>query len=109
MIAGRRTRILLGLVAVAALVGCATVGREFPSGKVNDIKIGQTSRSDIFDMFGRPYQKGVEDGQLTWSYSHYKYSVGGETKTRTLKVRFDNQDRVASYSYDSNFPNEILE
>lgn len=108
MIAGRRTRILLGLVAVAALVGCA-VGKEFKTNRVNDIKIGQTSRSDVFDMFGRPYQKGVEDGQLTWTYSHYKYGIGSKTKTQTLKIRFDNQDRVSSYSYDSNVPGEILE
>ncbi len=105
----REFGILAGILVVAVALGCATVGRDFPAGKVNEIKNGQTSKSDVFNLFGSPFQKGVEDGQLTWTYTYNKYSIGGETKTRTLKIRFDNQDRVASYSYDSNFSNEILE
>lgn len=101
---------LLAVVAVTVLViGCASVGSEFQSNRVNDIKIGQSTKSDVFNMFGRPYSKGVENGDQTWTYVDYRYTMGKATKSRDLKVIFDKNDRVKSYTYNTNFPNEFIE
>lgn len=92
---------LLGLLAYTA--GCATVGHEFSPARVPQITIGQTTKSDIRLMFGEPYRRGIDDGDSTWTYVHYKFRLFGEhMKTRDLLIRWDKEERVRSYSYNSN-------
>ena len=36
-------------------------------------------------MFGLPYRRGIEDGDSTWTYLHYKVRLFGEhMRTRDL-------------------------
>lgn len=84
--------------------GCATVGRDFPAQRVAEIKIGETTKSDLLAQYGRPYRRGVEDGDSTWTYVHYKLRlVFGKTATRDLYIRFDG-NRVRSYTYNADVP-----
>lgn len=103
---------LIGLTVLTAglLAACATVGGEFDSSNVSEIRTGQTTKSDVFNMFGRPTMKGLEDGQVTWTYVDYQYrpNLFGGSKGRELKVTFDKNDRVVSYSYNTNMPNEVI-
>jgi outer membrane protein assembly factor BamE (lipoprotein component of BamABCDE complex) len=93
---------LVGLLGTLA-GGCATVGHSFPPGKVEEIEIGRTSKSQLLGLFGLPYRRGVEDGDSTWTYVHYKFRLFGEhMRTRDLYVRFDPSGRVKSFSYNSN-------
>jgi len=95
--------ILIGTILLS-LSGCATVGREFPVGPVATIKIGETTLEEIQQMFGQPWRIGIEDGQKTWTYGHYRYATFGPDQTRDLVVRFDQQgERVASYSFSSTY------
>lgn len=98
----------IGIMLIGAtllvLTGCATVGREFPVGSVGMIMIGETTLEEIQQIFGQPWRIGVEDGQKTWTYGHYRYATFGPDQTRDLVVRFDQQgEKVASYSFSSTY------
>lgn len=92
-----------GLWAIFLILaaGCATVGRDFPAERVSDIQMGQTTQSQIRQMFGPPWRVGIEDGQRTWTYGKYRYTPFGETKTRDLVIRFDERERVVSYTFNT--------
>lgn len=97
---------LASAIAAGLLVACVTVGREFPSKQVAKLRIGTTTQSQVREMFGTPWRTGVEDGQRTWTYGHYRYTLLGNTQTRDLVVRFDAHDVVASYTYNSTDPED---
>ncbi len=81
--------------------GCATVGHEFPSSQVSLIKIGETGTEQVRAMFGTPWRIGIENGQRTWTYGHYRYSLFGPGSTEDLVIRFDGYGTVASYVYNT--------
>jgi hypothetical protein len=91
------------LPAIFLFAGCATIGQQFPPEQVQNIRLGQTSKSELLGLFGLPYRRGVEDGDSTWTYVHYKVRVFGEhLRTRDLYLRFSPDGRVKSFSYNSN-------
>lgn len=92
---------ILGMSIVVMTTGCATVGREFPVAYVDSIEKGTTTQEQIRDRFGAPWRVGLEDGQTTWTYGKYRYSLFGEPSTTDLVVRFDSRGVVASYSYST--------
>lgn len=98
-----RPLVLVGALALAStqLAGCFTVGQEFASNRVNEIKVGQTRKQDISEMFGTPWRTGLEDGRPTWTYGIYKYSLFGGDDTQDLLIRFDPQGLVRSYTFSS--------
>ncbi len=98
---------LLFLIVVASLSACATVGRDFPAAKVYDIQIGKTSQEDIRAMFGPPWRVGIEDGKPTWTYGKYHYSAFGETRTKDLVIRFDVNNIVRSYTFNTSDPGDV--
>jgi hypothetical protein len=89
--------LLLGL----ALLACATVGRDFPSESVRQIRIGETTRERIHELFGDPWRTGVEDGMPTWTYARYRYVLFGDEKTKDLVIRYDEQGIVRSYTFNT--------
>lgn len=100
---------LVSLAAACALAaavagGCATVGHEFPSSGVAQIRMGQTTQQQVKELFGEPWRTGVEDGRPTWTYGRYRYKLFGETQTKDLIVRFDEQSRVHSYTFSTTEP-----
>lgn len=95
----------IGLVVVA-LGGCLSVGREFPVDPVRRIEMGETTRDDVREWFGEPWRTGVDDGRPTWTYGRYRYSLFGDARTRDLVVRFDDQGRVVSYTFNSTYPED---
>lgn len=90
---------LLGLAFFTA--GCLNVGQEFPVRGVPAIEMGTTTQDEVRDRFGDPWRTGRENGQRTWTYGDYRYSLFGPARTRDLVVRFDDQGRVASYAFSS--------
>jgi outer membrane protein assembly factor BamE (lipoprotein component of BamABCDE complex) len=104
---GRRfpLRVCGGLAVLAATLSlaCATIGRPFPPEQVRQVHNGETTKTQLLGYFGLPYRRGIEDGDSTWTYVHYKYRLFGEKlRTRDLYLRFDEQGRVKSYTYNSN-------
>lgn len=95
-------KILLPLVlSLSMLVGCVTVGTDFPSDKVSQIQIGVTTKAEIKAMFGNPWRTGVDSGDVTWTYALYHASIGGKAEAKDLVIRFDSNGVVKSYSYNS--------
>lgn len=97
----RNLRSLLLLLVLSLLISaCASVGQPYAEHKVEEIQIGETTRAQIEEMFGPPWRIGLESGQTTWTYGHYRYSLFGNDQTSDLVVRFDSDQRVASYTYN---------
>nr|WP_321465842.1 outer membrane protein assembly factor BamE [uncultured Desulfobulbus sp.] len=87
------------------LTGCISAGKDFNTHMVPQIQLHQTTRAQIEQMFGRPWRTGVEDGRPTWSYGTYKTGLG-DTLSRDLVIRFDVDGTVASYTFNSNYPED---
>jgi hypothetical protein len=102
------SRALAVAAAALLLAGCLTVGRAFPVDPVRDIKLGATTRDEVRKTFGEPWRTGLEDGQRTWTYGHYRYAALGTTRTRDLVIRFDDKGRVVSYTFNSTYPEDAL-
>ncbi|MEN8262123.1 MAG: outer membrane protein assembly factor BamE [Nitrospirota bacterium] len=102
----KRLKMFAGLILVSTslimlIAGCATVGQDFPTSRVSDIKIGQTTQNDIRSMFGSPWRVGIEDGQRTWTYGKYGYGLFTEKNAKDLLIRFDDNGIVASYTFST--------
>ena len=93
------TVFLAGVLAVFA--GCATVGKDFATHKVDQITMGETTRDDIEAMFGAPWRTGIEDGKPTWTYGKYRWSAFGDAETTDLVVRFNPDGTVSSYVFNT--------
>ncbi len=93
--------LLISAISATQLTGCFTVGQEFAATRVPEIKIGQTRKQDITEMFGTPWRSGMEDGRPTWTYGIYKYALFGATDSQDLLIRFDGQGVVRSYNFSS--------
>ncbi len=93
--------ILVSTTLIIFIAGCATVGQDFPTSRVSDIKIGETTQNDIRRMFGSPWRVGIEDGQRTWTYGNYGYGLFTEKSAKDLLIRFNDNDIVASYTFST--------
>lgn len=101
------TRILIPLALSALmLAGCATIGYDFPTDPVSSIRIGTTTQADISRLFGDPWRTGIEDGDTSWTYGYYHYRLFSNSQTRDLKVIFDANGKVKSYSFNQSVPIE---
>ncbi|MGR9072466.1 MAG: outer membrane protein assembly factor BamE domain-containing protein [Gammaproteobacteria bacterium] len=100
VIAAKRI-LLVNLFLAAFLPGCATVGKDFPSPRVMEIKVGETRQQQIREMFGPPWRIGIEDGKPTWNYGKYRYSAFSPAQTKDLVIRFDNNGTVRSYTFNT--------
>jgi hypothetical protein len=94
------TGLLPGLLVIA-LAGCVSVGREFPRNAVERIKPGTTTMEEVRKLFGNPIRTGIDDGKLTWTYLDYRASLGGSFDGADLLVKFDDRNRVSTFSFNS--------
>jgi hypothetical protein len=101
---------LAALAVVLALVASACsalqVGHEFPSPSTAQIKNNVTDKAALRAMFGEPYQVGLDNGDQTWRWFFAQRS-SSDTITKDLTVRFNANGTVKSYSFTSNFPEDM--
>jgi outer membrane protein assembly factor BamE (lipoprotein component of BamABCDE complex) len=102
------TTVLVLAVSLAACSALST-GREFPSPKPGaEIKNGATTKADLLKMFGDPTQVGMKDGDQTWTWYYFQKGSGKEGDlSKQLEVTFNPQGMVKSYSFSSNFPEDM--
>jgi len=95
------------VLAVAA-EGCVglRVGRTFPSHDQAQITVNATDKAALVRMFGEPYQVGLDSGDQTWRWFYAEHGVGGEA-SKDFTVRFNPNGTVKSYSFTSNFPDDM--
>jgi hypothetical protein len=104
----RLSRLLPLGVALVLLAGCVSfkAGREFPSPEPSLIVAGKTGKADLRRVFGEPYEVGLDSGDPTWTW-FYGRTGGGEDRSKSLTVRFNPDGTVKSYSFSSNFPEDM--
>lgn len=90
-----------GCLMLVITTACMTVGRDFPVEYVSQIQTGKTTQMDIQRMFGPPWRTGIENGKTTWTYGKYRYSVTAGTHTSDLVIRFDNNNIVEAWTYNT--------
>jgi hypothetical protein len=99
-----------GLIVLVAIVvaGCVSVrfGRDFPSPEAKSIVAGKTDRAALQRMFGDPYQVGLDSGDPTWRWFYGQRDSTAEV-SKDLTVRFNADGIVKSYSFTSNFPDDL--
>jgi outer membrane protein assembly factor BamE (lipoprotein component of BamABCDE complex) len=89
------------LLALLSLSGCITVGKPFPVTHVPSIELNRTTQRDLLAVFGEPHRTGIDDGDVTWTYVHYRLRAFGDQETRDLYLRFNKDGTVKSYSFNS--------
>jgi len=98
----------IGIVIVAGIVlisnGCGTVGKSFKTSKVESIVNGITTQSDIKKIFGKPFKKGIQNGQTIWVYEDHHYSIIHEGASKDLIIIFSPNGIVQSYQFMSSKP-----
>jgi hypothetical protein len=100
-----KTRVVSGLsLCLGLCVACVSVGRDFPAGPIPDLTVGQTTQAQVQQIFGTPWRTGYEDGQRTWTYGQYRYSLFGPAYARDLVLKFDGGGVLRSYTYASTEP-----
>jgi hypothetical protein len=100
--------LLVCLVALGLFAGCISIkiGREFPSPDAHWIVAGKSDRWGLQRMLGEPYQVGFENGDATWRWL-YVQREGATAVSKDLIVRFSPDGLVKSYSFTSNFPDDL--
>ncbi|MFH2202322.1 MAG: hypothetical protein ABIJ96_04365 [Elusimicrobiota bacterium] len=98
--------ILTLLVLQLGFAGCVTLGRPFDAVRVAGIKVGTTTERDLIRSFGEPYRRGLDDGDDTATWIHYKLRLFGDRNTRDLYIRLNAEGTIKSYSFNSNFPGD---
>ena len=91
----------LGLVVLLlGLSGCFVVGRDFPADPVKDIQANVTTKQQIFETFGQPFEQGLETGGYeTWTYYYASYAPGGLESRKQLQLSFNKNGTVRAYSF----------
>ena len=103
---------LLSTIAVL-LGGCASTGNNFDESKLSQLKKGETTETELVQMFGQPEQRGMNsEGMTTLTWMYQESTVKGESfipyagpfiggtrsRNKTLTVILNN-GRVANYHY----------
>jgi outer membrane protein assembly factor BamE (lipoprotein component of BamABCDE complex) len=104
----RPAHAVIPLLVAMISAGCISTkfGREFPSPDLRAISVGKTDRTELLRVFGEPYQVGIDSGDATWRWFFGQRSWVSE-QTKDLSVRFNGDGRVKSYSFSSNFPDDM--
>ena len=98
---------LLSLLVPALAAGCVSfkAGRDFPSPEAQMVVIGKTDKASLQRAFGEPYEVGIDSGDSTWTW--FFAEKGSEDLSNSLTVRFNPDGKVKSYSFSSNFPEDM--
>ena len=96
------------LVAATLVAGCLSIrlGREFPSPTPELIQVGKSDKAALERAFGPPYQVGLDSGDQTWRWFYGERDSDTEI-SKDFAVRFSADGTVKSYSFSSNFPDDM--
>jgi outer membrane protein assembly factor BamE (lipoprotein component of BamABCDE complex) len=98
---------LMFLCFLSLLSGCASVGTNFPSKNIHEIRIG-VSKSSVIELLGQPHEKsvvlreGVELEAFEYLYATASSVAFTRPKVRSFSVEFLNES-VNGYSFISSF------
>ncbi len=93
------------LLAAVLFSLCATSGKEFPS-RFDWIQKGKTRQADAKLVLGEPQFVGSNDGTPSWTYGFYRYRLFGQSHTKELKLYWNDDRTVQTWSFNSSFPED---
>ncbi|HTP29577.1 MAG TPA: hypothetical protein VMK12_28410 [Anaeromyxobacteraceae bacterium] len=93
-------------LALASLLACATVGKDFDATQLSWLKQGETNKAWVLERLGPPWRVGADAGDLTWTYGYYEYRAFGDSNSKDLVLHFLPDGRLKSYSMNTSFPSE---
>ena len=88
-----------GFLILFFLIACGSIGKNFDSSQLKNIKNNVTSEEEIFKKFGEPFKKGIENGQEMWTYQFDQWSAMGPAQSKDLVILFDKKNIVKAYRY----------
>ena len=95
----------LGFLILLFLTACyGTVGENFDSSQINSIQNHLTTQEQIFEKFGAPFKKGLENDQAMWTYQYDKWNALGSAQSKDLVILFDNKNIVKAYRFTTSNP-----
>ena len=97
---GRLMRVALATL-VLLIASCVSSGRDFPAQPIPSLEVERTTQDQVREAFGEPWRTGLEDGQRTWTYGQYRYSLFGAPLARDLKIKFNSSGVLTTYTYSS--------
>ena len=94
-----------GILVLFFLIGCyGTVGKNFDSSEVKNIKNNVTSQSEILENFGIPFKEGTENGQTMWTYDFNQWNALGPAQSKDLVILFNKNNTVKAYRFTATEP-----
>ncbi|MFQ5913061.1 MAG: outer membrane protein assembly factor BamE [Nitrospinota bacterium] len=91
------------VLMAASLAGCVTSGRDFDQQVITQIEKGKTTKAQVQDWLGSPYERGLEGQIETWTYRFWSGALGGEKRSKALTVWFEKNGRVKTFSYTTDY------
>jgi len=83
-------------------VGCGSTGNKFDESKFGQIMNGKTTQEEVLQLFGEPYQKGVENGHAVWIYEYNEFGLFEKNASKDIYLIFNEQNIVQSHQFMSN-------
>ena len=96
---------IVGFLILLFLTACyGTIGKNFDSSQLKSIQNNVTNQEEIFQMFGAPFKKGIENNQAMWTYQFDTWNALEPAQSKDLVIMFDKKNIVKAYRYTrSNF------
>ncbi len=96
------------VVALGFAAGCYSFGTDYNETAASEIKVGQTTESELVSKLGQPnYTTTNSDGSkvLTWSYvTGNNFIVSSDNKSKTLEVTvFNGKATNVRSTFSANF------
>ena len=99
-------RTFVAVIALAALIGCATSGRKITQAQLDQVVSGQTTRSELIALFGPPTSEVYSsDGSqiLGWGYAHVGF-MGTNTEVQGVSMVIGADGTVTGYTRTGSAP-----
>ncbi len=106
--------ILMAVAAPLLMTGCmslqARAGKQFDTGNLQSLQVGQSGREDLRSILGEPYGKGSsmlpfhDSPRETWYY-YYEESTLDESRRKFLFIYLDDS-LYDGYMWFSSLPDE---
>ncbi len=97
-----RLRMGLAIILLLGLVACGATGRDYDTTHLADIQNNVTTKDQVKQWFGDPYQVGQSDNLLMWTYQFDGYNSMNKDESKELVLLFDDSGIVKAYRYASN-------
>jgi hypothetical protein len=80
------------------MFGCSSSWKKIDEKLIPEISEGDTTKEEIFSMFGEPNTKDHFSGVEIWSYKYLSGNLIAGLETKIINIHFSD-DAVKEYSY----------